>query len=245
MIMGSYGLVLSDELQEVYLDFKEGKQFDREIILRLLHYFKGSFITNTAQMKRINRELSPSVQQQLRGAGYTTQTLDDLAKKTVYRIILSTDKNIFPYVNIHADVIENNLTGCFMRGVRRDKAIAHIQALCDKAKRICIYDRYIVRRAVERGNQDNLNSIAALFPKKKLCIIYQEGHLEQVDVNTLNGKCCDWTFEKRTDIPDHHDRYLIIDDKIEIILTSGFSSLSEITKDFTYIVRPVKQNRFE
>ena len=34
-----------------------------------------------------------------------------------------------------------------------------------------------------------------------------------------------------------HDRYLIIDNKIEIILTSGFDYLFDNSKDFTYIVR--------
>lgn len=66
--MVPYGLVLSDELQEVYLDFKEKKDFDQDIVQRLFQYFKGLFITNTAQMKRIGRELTPEVEQQLRGA---------------------------------------------------------------------------------------------------------------------------------------------------------------------------------
>ena len=90
-----------------------------------------------------------------------------------------------------------------------------------------------------------MNSVAALCPNKSLCIVYQDGHLKDSDVNFLKGKCVKWTFEKRVDIPDHHDRYLIIDDKIEVILTSGFSSLSNDQIDFTYIVRPVNKNRFE
>jgi hypothetical protein len=242
--MDSYGLVLSDELQKVYLDFKEGKDFDRNIVQRLLHYFKGNIITNTAQMKRINKILPPAVEQQLRGAGYTNQPLEDLAKKTVYRIILSTNNNTFPYVNINEDVIENNLMGCFMRGVRRDKAISHIQALCEKAKQVCIYDKYLVRRGDERMNEKNLNSVAALLPHKNLFIAYADSHLFESDVSFLKNKCPKWTFEKRNNIPDHHDRYLIIDDKIEIILTSGFSYLSETSKEFTYIVRPILDNRF-
>lgn len=38
-----------------------------------------------------------------------------------------------------------------------------------------------------------------------------------------------------------HDRYLIIDNKIEIILTSGIDNLIDDSKDFTYIVRRHKQ----
>ena len=107
--MKPYGLVLSDELQEVYLDFKEKRDFDQVIVRQLLHYYKGSFLTNTAQMTRLGREMSPSMEQQLRSAGFTTQTLDELTGKTVYKIILSTGNNMFPYVNIHDGVtIENN-----------------------------------------------------------------------------------------------------------------------------------------
>ena len=243
--MVPYGLVLSDELQEVYLDFKEKKDFDQDIVQRLFQYFKGLFITNTAQMKRIGRELTPEVEQQLRGAGYTTQSLEDLAKKTVYKIILTTDNNTFPHVNIHGDAIENNLSGCFMRGDRREKAISHIKALCDKAKEVFIYDKYITSGGSERRNQENLNCLASLFPRKHLRIVHRDGHLKEADINFLMGICNKWTFEKKMDLPDHHDRYLIVDNKMEIVLTSGFSSLTDTTKEFIYIVRPVTQSRFE
>ncbi|EFL6826790.1 hypothetical protein HIY13_000819, partial [Campylobacter coli] len=34
-----------------------------------------------------------------------------------------------------------------------------------------------------------------------------------------------------------HDRYIIADNKIQIILTSGIDNLMKIEKDFTYIIR--------
>ncbi|EAI7213246.1 hypothetical protein CKW86_08890, partial [Campylobacter jejuni] len=34
-----------------------------------------------------------------------------------------------------------------------------------------------------------------------------------------------------------HDRYIIVDKKIQIILTSGIDNLMNIKKDFTYIIR--------
>ena len=42
---------------------------------------------------------------------------------------------------------------------------------------------------------------------------YQATHLEEDDVNFLYDVCDKWIFEKRTDIPEHYDRYLIIDNK--------------------------------
>lgn len=241
----SFAMVLSDELQKVYLDFKEKHDFDQDIVTKLFKYFKGPFATNTAQLSRIDKKPSPAIEQQLRASGFTTQPLEELAAgKTIYKIILSKDKNTFPYVNINGDQIENNLSGCFFRGKTREKAIQHIKTLCRKAEDICLYDKYITRRGSERDNQELLRLIGSLFPGKKMNIVYQNGHLEDTDVNFLNTICSKWTFEKKMNIPDHHDRYLIIDNKMEIILTGGFSTLMDTTKEFTYIVRPVDDNRF-
>lgn len=243
--MAVYSLVLSDDLQKTYQEFKENGNYDRDIVSRLFHYFKGDFLTNTAQMRRIGREPSPALQQQLRSAGYTTQTLEDLAKKTAFKIILSTEKNSFPYVNIYDDVIENNLTGCFYKGDSRTKAIEHIKALCLNANEICIYDKYLTSRGSAKAIQEMLEMLASLFSRKDMHITYHSAHLEEKDISFLRDICDKWIFEKRTNIPEHHDRYLIIDNKMEVILTSGFSSLSNLTKEFTYIVRPIIRNRFD
>lgn len=53
-----------------------------------------------------------------------------------------------------------------------------------------------------------------------------------------NGRFIDRT------LPEYHDRYLVLDDKLEIILTSGFDYLVKTEKEFTYIVRPVSTQRF-
>lgn len=211
----SFAMVLSDDLQKVYLDFKEKHDFDQDIVTKLFKYFKGPFATNTAQLSRINKKPSPAIEQQLRASGFTTQSLEELAAgKTLYKIILSKDKSTFPYVNINGDQIENNLSGCFFRGKTREKAIHHIKTLCRKAEDVCLYDKYIIGRGNERDNQALLRIIASLLPEKKL------------------------------NVPDHYDCYLIIDNKMEIILTGGFSTLIDTTKEFTYIVRPVDKNRF-
>jgi hypothetical protein len=47
---------------------KKKRDFDQVIVRQLLHYYKGSFLTNTAQMTRLGRKMSPSMEQQLRSA---------------------------------------------------------------------------------------------------------------------------------------------------------------------------------
>ncbi|KAA6324419.1 hypothetical protein EZS27_026257, partial [termite gut metagenome] len=140
--MRGYSLVLSDELQSEYHNFIHGKSYNRELIEKLLHYYKPSILTNTAQLERICIQIDNNLYTKLRKAGYTNQTLEELVKKTDYKIILSTDKDQYPYVNINNDKIENNLSGCFFRNENRQKAIDHIAALCSKTDTIYIYDRY-------------------------------------------------------------------------------------------------------
>lgn len=232
--MGNYSFVLSDQLQEEYCNFKEGKVYDRSLIENLLHYYKPSILTNTSQLKRIGRSMSPQLETTLRKSGFTTQSLTDLAQNTVYKIILCTDKDSYPYVNINGDKIENNLTACFFKRESRLKAIEHITALCRKAKRICVCDKYSFQ------NNDNIELLKDILPLKDLTIVYDS---QYVTIDLLQKHCEKWTFSDRT-LSEYHDRYLVIDDKLEIILTSGFDYLVKTEKEFTYIVRPVSMRRF-
>ena len=232
--MGNYSFVLSDELQKEYCNFKEGQGCDRNLIENLLHYYKPSILTNTSQLRRIGKKISPQLETTLRRSGFTTQTLEDLAQKTVYKIILCTDKDHYPYVNINGDIIENNLTACFFKRESRQKAIEHISALCRKAGTICIYDKYSFQ------STENIELLKLLFPMKELSIVYDSQYL---NVDMLRTHCEKWTFIDRT-LPEYHDRYLVLDDKLEIILTSGFDYLVKTEKEFTYIVRPVSTQRF-
>lgn len=232
--MGNYSFVLSDQLQEEYCNFKEGKVYDRSLIENLLHYYKPSILTNTSQLKRIGRSMSPQLETTLRKSGFTTQSLKDLAQNTVYKIILCTDKDSYPYVNINGDKIENNLTACFFKRESRLKAIEHITALCRKAKRICVCDKYSFQ------NNENIELLKDILPLKDLTIVYDSQYMT---IDLLQKHCEKWTFSDRT-LSEYHDRYLVIDDKLEIILTSGFDYLVKTEKEFTYIVRPVSMRRF-
>lgn len=232
--MGDYSFVLSDQLQEQYCNFKEGKVYDRSLIENLLHYYKPSILTNTSQLRRIGKSMSPQLETTLRKSGFTTQSLKDLAQNTVYKIILCTDEDKYPYVNINGDKIENNLTACFFKRESRLKAIEHITALCRKAKRICVCDKYSFQ------NNDNIELLKDILPLKDLTIVYDS---QYVTIDLLQKHCEKWTFSDRT-LSEYHDRYLVIDDKLEIILTSGFDYLVNTEKEFTYIVRPVSMRRF-
>ena len=235
--MAVYSLVLSDNLQEELHKFRNNEDFDQLTIQRLLQYYKAPVLTNTNQLTRIGRNTNRNLEITLRKSGYTTQPLDDLANKTLYKVILCTDKSTYPYVNINQDKIENNLSGCFFKGEDRQKAILHIRALCHDAESICIYDKHFSK------SDGNVDILKGLLPTRKLTLIYDPNHINNEDSAKLKSHCPMWDLEKKI-LPGLHDRYLVIDEKIEIILTSGFSYLGSLEKEMTYIVRAVSQNRF-
>lgn len=231
-------LVLSDELLDEYLKFKDNSEYDKDIIEKLLHYYKPVYITNISQYERINHEIKPDLKKALSSNRLTNQSLEELASKTKYKIILSANRSDFPYVNINNDNIENNFTGTFLRSEPRLKAIEHIKSLCNDAKKsILVYDKYFYNK------EDNADMLIKLLPLKKIEITYQRNSFSEQQINKLKSKCADWTF-KDNNFTDNHDRYLIIDDNVEIILTSGFSYLNDFTKEITYIVRLIDGHQF-
>ncbi|NDV60255.1 hypothetical protein [Bacteroides sp. 519] len=234
-----YCLVLSDELQAEYYKFERGETCDTEMVKRLLHYYKAPFLTNIAQIERTGVKIGKTLEVALRKAGFKQQSLEDLAKKTVYKVILTTGSDQFPYINIYNDKIENNFCGCFFRNESRSKAIDHIKALCEDALEICIYDKYFS----QKNGMQNLRLLSSLLPNKKLEIVCDSRHIEADDIVWLQRYCSYWVFNKQR-LDSYHDRYLVIDKRTEVILTSGFDHLGSTTNEFSYIVRPVSQQRF-
>ncbi len=52
--MGKYSFVLSDTLYKQYYLFKEHQDYDKDIILHLLKFRCGEFLTNTRQLDDIS-----------------------------------------------------------------------------------------------------------------------------------------------------------------------------------------------
>ena len=192
----------------------------------------------------------------------------DIAKHTLYKVILTNDRNKqdFPYIYIGGDKIENNFTATFHKGPR-DKAKEHLKALLENADTIFIYDKFITNKTNNIDNwQSFIDFVKACFPNKDLNIYYSQDNVTSnhttrqqnsippsiesnnynyiqdiIDIGTTKNKR--WTFTKfsqNNSFNELHDRYLIVDNKIEIILTSGIYHLMHDNKDFTYIVRLYK-----
>lgn len=173
-------------------------------------------------------------------------------------------KGKFPYIYIGGDIIENNFTATFHKGEPRYKALEHLKALFEKAKCICIYDEYLLMPDKKiNGNWTYRNwRFFKIFchkslPKTPLKIRYIEikpntsnkplYNLQSIRCD-INNVCTKWNWQNVTEAhlkrlnlnylhQYAHDRYLIVDNKIEIIFTSGIRYLMSKKKDFTYMVR--------
>lgn len=233
-------LVLSDDLLKEWLKYKQGQDFDPFTINRILHYSGGKIQTNTSQYIRIGVALPRTLDQTLRSSGYTTQSLVDLAGKTVYGIILDSERTDFPYVCITNDNINPMLGGCFFRDTPRDKAIQHLRELCKNASGITLYDQYLGKGDSWTFNKPILLSV---LPDRELTIRYHPDHLLPDRIDELRAVRGRWAFEA-VNLPTHHDRYLIVDGNVEVILTSGFYHLRSTAKELTYVLRPCSASRF-
>lgn len=262
MAKSDFSFVLEDDLLEEYFKFTKpdkfpNEEYDEEIIKSLLSYRTMPFLYNIGQITRLETKLNTnlvdnSLKYTLRDNHFTTQSLEDLAKKTFYRCILSKDKNHFPYVKIGgSDKIITSVTGSFYYRESRQKAIDHIHALCADAKEIIIWDEFVME------NNYSLTALKKILPNSdKVKIIIHNSNVGKRgnsfsyipdDFKTaLNKINKDWNIEKRAlKINQHHDRYLIIDNKQEIVLTSGLRYLEEENKEITYIIKPYKGHLYD
>lgn len=230
-------LVIDDDLLIQYYDFIRGKKGKDATISALLYHYRHEHLTNIAQLERIGMPLPVQVVRQLAQRPERKYDLEELAKLTKYKVILSQKENpAYPYLNIFNDVYDNTFTAAFKRHEVRDKAFDHLKALCRNASKIWIYDNFF-----NRSLKENVETLKRFLPQKKLLLTYPEGQLEEIDINDLHTFCPYWSFAGEK-LVTHHDRYIIIDNKIEVILTSGFINFSETTKDCTYIVREIDSN---
>lgn len=234
------GIVVEDDLFSEYHKFRNGKICDTKKIKQLLHFYKNEIVSNIRQYEDNNVALESNLKTQMSHAGLKRQSLEDLAENcTLYKIILSTSKNTFPYINImeNSQRLESNFSASFDMAESRTFALNHLAAICLHAKTIVIYDKYFSQK------KNNINLLESILPKKKVEIIYND-EIEDADIDELKRRCNMWTFTKNPHMKKRHDRYLIVDDRLEIILSSGFDHLGDTSSDFTYLLRPVQKSRF-
>lgn len=252
--MADMNVVLDDNLYEMYHLFKNRdaqslKDLKIDKISKILHFSGNSVLTNIAQIDRLRLEIGDDLKSKLFHSKSKRHSLPELSKSTIYKIVLTDDdsKRKFPYVNIDGDQIEMVLGGFVMRNQSREKALDHLKSLCSNVREIIIYDRFFAADA-SRENQ-NIGILKNILPESRNITIYyhkrgtESAHISDEGVEKLKNERPHWTLQDKL-LEDNHDRYIIIDNQIEIILTSGFDYLSNTGKEISYIVRNYT-NRFK
>ncbi|GMB91582.1 hypothetical protein NHP190009_07510 [Helicobacter ailurogastricus] len=234
--MMGFSMCCEDDLYEAFLKFKKGKPIeieDKPLVERMLHYYKPEILPTKEQLK-ILEVWDPELRANIIKSGHVYPQKEALAH-TKYKIVLSSYKNDFPFVNVNSDVIENNFSATFFHREKRDKAKQHIKALLEHCKYCVIHDNYIL------DHQSTFKAFAReLLPKRRLKIILScdKNSRGQSLITDLKQICGDWTITKNTtQYQRTHDRYILVEDTIEIILTSGIDYLYDESKDFSYLVR--------
>lgn len=237
------GVVLDNALFKKYHDFLSGANAPDSSIRRLFHYMKGGRVVSTIrQYEETKTELQSGLRISLVKAKLDKISVMDAAQRTPFKIILSETNSTFPYVNIsnEDEKIENDLVGSYDKYEDRTKAILHLRALCLNASNITIYDKFISPQDPKK-EMVNLNVLNKILPRKKLNIKCYD--LSDGGRKTLSSICSEWNVEEALGSSSRHDRYIVIDDKIEVILTSGLYHVENTDMDFTYVVRYIKKDK--
>lgn len=249
----NFSLAIDDILAEELCKFRVNQQCDIDMVERTLHYYKGYPIFTKSYFRQY---YSNAIQTNLLQSISTINwdSIETISKGTIYKVILSSQKNVnFPYISIYDDKIENNFTATFLSGKSRQKAKEHLKALLENTKYIFVYDVNLFKNNVWKSFIDFAQQC---FPNKQLNIFYPQSIVAGQNIQSqcsqitkIGGKSSNknlWSFKvdnTHQNFTNLHDRYLIIDNKIEIILTSGIDNLIDNFKDFTYIVRQIRQNQ--
>lgn len=235
--MPNYAMVLSDSLYALYHGFRHGQGSECHQTEQLLNLLQVPVLTNVNQLKRLDID-NKALVSQLTSAGKIGQTLEELSEQTFFKIILSEDKNNYPFVSIAEDVVRSSFAMTFMPGQSRQKAHEFIKAQLRNASRIFVYDRYF-----DQNWSNSRRFFSELMPARSIHVYYPEDHLSQERISELKKVCSSWSFAKDQANQTYrklHDRYLLIDSDLEIILTSGFDNLFDSRAECTVLFRKLQ-----
>ena len=162
-----------------------------------------------------------------------------LKSNTKFKIMLTKDRNAYPYINILGDEIDVNFNAFYKATADRRKAIEHIKALLEDANNIEIIDKYLFN-PIPNSSQwaENLEILKNILPRKNINIKFISNNSEIKQEHKTQIKSCytQWNPIYPRISANIHDRY-IKTDKVTILLSSGIDYLHDTSKDLTYLVR--------
>lgn len=232
-----YTLAMDDHLLKVFYDFKRGRlgESSTATIQNLLRLYHPPHITSAAQLKAVGVE-DPALLQQLASMDLKRQTAEELVGRTRYKILLSADQIRYPAVRVSGDSVTSQFVMTYKAGEDRGKAHDWLAALLAEAKTVTVVDGYLCDGQTGRL-KPNARKFFQLFPRQALSVFLSG--CKQTAVSDIKKICFDWKVKSDTSsrYGNAHDRYVLIDGKMEIVITSGIDYLFDASKECTLLVR--------
>ena len=239
-----YSFAIEDDLLKEFFVYRHRDQFpdyetNQQDLEKLLSFQLKPFIFTRKQLNQIGYDIPKQLEQQLLKANLKTQSLEDLSKKTLYKGILSKTNNPYPYINIHNGKICPAIIGMFNPSENRNTATEHLKQFLLKAKEIIIQDYYLL------CNQGAIDALKAILPQNNMVKL-----IFPVQLKESTGFCwkdakqdllqcySDWNIQQEHLSTNYHDRYIVVDRKWQVILSSGLAYMISTQKDLTYVISP-------
>ena len=230
-----YGMVLDHSLFVEYCKYQRNEAHDRSLVNKIMSYYHNGFLTNVGQYAHNGIQMERNTKSILTRNGLTTQSLEELAALTTYKIILTEKQTNFPFVNIHEGRFNPAITTFYKGEEERAAAAEYLKNLCKGAKRsILLYDKFIK----SAGNLADL--LRYIIPNKQIQLVVPFNKVDDDCRKAIKDTHDKLSVVDLGAVPQHHDRYLIVDESIEVVLTSGFEYLQNQRKEISLVIRPVK-----
>lgn len=232
-----YTLAMEDDLLKAFHNFKRGLlgETSTALIQNLLRLYHPPHITSVQQLKKVGID-DRILFQQLASQGFVNQTPQELAQRTRYKLLLSEQQTQYPAVAVHDDVINSEFVMTLKPGEARAKAHAWLKSLLADATNVTVVDHYLF----SPPSRNSLVPFFSLFPKKALTLFLNQP--SQQDKSAIKALHTGWRIKENTHAAyrNVHDRYLLIDNSVEVVITSGIDYLFDTRKECTLLVRQKK-----
>ena len=88
VVARKYGMVLDHSLFVEYWKFRRGEGYNEPLVQKILTYFHNEFLTNVGQFEHNKVQIDRRFKYDLAKNGFISQSLQELAALTTYKIIL-------------------------------------------------------------------------------------------------------------------------------------------------------------
>ncbi len=237
-----FSYLLSDELAELYLNYKKGEKVNQTLLELFFSFYEPVPFCSLDQFNKYAPE-NVEARQALMASEYNAKSEEQILNETKYKIKLTTDCNRYPCVNINNGNLKKEIVISYKAGESRDETIKHLKNLCKNAHNIVICDKYMFKSTRLENSPivlffdniiDNQNNINIFYKTSDEDIQKHLTYLKRIRPKCTLKACSNKVYK------DVHDRYILIDSKLEIILSSGVDYLFDTTKEISLICRRIR-----